>query len=192
MTAFCRLPRLNKSQSYAAVNHSFGPRRQKGARNVRVRTQRGLTNVTTRRVFGLTACLLAIAAPATGFAAPTIALDSAVFVERTTPDSARSLEPAQDLSPGDRLVYLVKWHRLGGSGGFVVTNPLPRSVYFQSSANGNEEVSIDGGRSWGKLANLRIGARIATPEDVTHVRWRVAPATAAKGSGRIAYSAIVR
>lgn len=148
--------------------------------------------MTTRWIFRLLACLLAFAAPATSFATPTIALDSAVFVERTTPDSARSLEPAHDLSPGDRLVYLVKWYRLGGSGGFVVTNPLPRSVYFQSSANGNEEVSIDGGRSWGKLASLRIGARIATPEDVTHVRWRVAPTTAAKGSGRIAYSAIVR
>lgn len=148
--------------------------------------------MTTRRIFGQFACLLALAAPATSFAAPTIALDSAVFVERTTADSARSLEPAQDLSPGDRLVYLVNWYRLGGSGGFVVTNPLPRSVYFQGSANGNEEVSIDGGRSWGKLASLRIGARIATPEDVTHVRWRVAPMTAAKGSGRIAYSAIVR
>ena len=36
------------------------------------------------------------------------------------------------------------------------------------------------------------GSRMATPEDVTHVRWRVAPATAAQGQGRIAYSAIVR
>ncbi len=136
--------------------------------------------------------LLALVAPGVSFAAPAIALDSAVFVERTTPGSARSLEPAQRLSPGDRVVYVVNWYRLGGGGGFVVTNPLPQSVYFQGSANGDEEVSVDGGRSWGKLAKLRIGTRMATPEDVTHVRWRVAPMTAAKGSGRIAYSAIVR
>jgi hypothetical protein len=133
-----------------------------------------------------------LAAPGTSLAAPTIALDSAVFVERTTPNSARSLEPASRLSPGDRVVYIVNWHRLGGSGGFVVTNPLPRSVYFQGSANGDEEVSVDGGRIWGRLSALRIGNRFATPEDVTHVRWRVASQSAATGSGRIAYSAIVR
>lgn len=90
------------------------------------------------------------------------------------------------------MVYLVSWYRLGGSGGFTVTNPLPRAVYFQGSANGDEEVSIDGGRNWGKLANLRAGTRMATPEDVTHVRWRVAPAKSASGSGRITYSAVVR
>jgi hypothetical protein len=125
-------------------------------------------------------------------ASPAVALDSAVFVERVTPDSGRMLEPATELSRGDRVVYVVRWYRMGGDGGFTVTNPLPRSVQFQGSANGDEEVSIDGGRTWGKLATLRLGNRIATPEDVTHVRWRVDPRTAARGQGRIAYSAIVR
>ena len=148
--------------------------------------------MTIRRICAHLLGLLALAAPGTGFAAPAIALDSAVFVERAAPNSARSLEPAERLSRGDRVVYVVNWYRLGGGGGFVVTNPLPRSVYFQASANGDEEVSVDGGRSWGRLASLRIGARAATPEDVTDVRWKVAPVTAAKGSGRIAYSAIVR
>ena len=102
------------------------------------------------------------------------------------------LEPARELSRGDRVVYVVRWFRLGGDGGFVVTNPLPRSVYYQSSANGDEEVSIDGGQSWGKLGSMRFGNRLATPEDVTHVRWRVDPRAASRGQGRIAYSAIVR
>lgn len=132
----------------------------------------------------------AVAAPA--LAAPAVALDSAVFVERTTPQRGRMLEPASRLSRGDRVVYVVSWYRMGGTGGFVVTNPLPRSVYFQGTASGDEEVSIDGGRSWGKLAALRVGSRMATPEDVTHVRWKVDPARAARGSGQIAYSAIVR
>ena len=52
--------------------------------------------------------------------------------------------------------------------------------------------SVDGGRTWGKLGNLRMGGRYATPEDVTHVRWRIAPGHAARGSGHIAYSGIVR
>lgn len=123
---------------------------------------------------------------------PLVALDSAVFVERGEPDTGRMLEPAARLSRGDRVVYVVSWTRMGGQGGFTVTNPLPRSVAFQSSANGDEEVSVDGGRSWGKLGLLRAGDRLAIAEDVTHVRWRVAPTLAARGAGSITYSGIVR
>jgi hypothetical protein len=138
----------------------------------------------------LTAAILA-AQPALA-ASPNVTLDSAVFVERITDEQARRLEPADRLSRGDRVVYVVSWYKLGGDGGFTVTNPLPRTVAFQASANSDEQVSIDGGKTWGKLDTLRSGNRLATPEDVTHVRWRVQPAVAARGAGRIAYSAIVR
>ena len=92
-----------------------------------------------------------------------------------------------------RCVSIVSWKRANGAsgfgGGFTVTNPLPRTVYYQESAAGDDEVSVDGGRSWGRLGSLRIAGHLATPEDVTHVRWRIAtPAP----HGRIAYSAIVR
>lgn len=130
--------------------------------------------------------------PQTAHANPTVALDSAVFIEKTSPAHGRVLEPARQFSRGDRVVYVVSWTKLGGQGGFVVTNPLPRSVAYQGSAVDDEDVSIDGGRSWGKLSTLRVGSRVATPEDVTHVRWRVTSALAARGSGQIAYSAIVR
>jgi hypothetical protein len=66
---------------------------------------------------------------------------------------------------------------------------MPRTLQFQGSADGSEEVSVDGGRHWGRLGDLRVGSRLATPEDVTHVRWHIAtPAP----TGQIAYSAIVR
>ncbi|MDE2437109.1 MAG: hypothetical protein KGM49_12685 [Sphingomonadales bacterium] len=125
-------------------------------------------------------------------ASPAVSLASAVFVERNTPTRGHLLEPASRLSRGDRVVYVVNWSRMGGNGGFTVTNPLPHSVYYQESADGDEEVSIDGGRTWGRLGDLHVGSREATPEDVTHVRWRIASARAAQGSGQIAYSAIVR
>ena len=146
--------------------------------------------VTIRHALATLACCAAFIAPA--HANPLVALDSAVFVERDVPDAGRMLEPAARLARGDRVVYVVSWTRMGGQGGFVVTNPLPRSVAFQGSANGDEEVSVDGGRNWGKLGALRVGERLATAEDVTHVRWRVAPATAARGAGSITYSGIVR
>ncbi|WP_292971798.1 hypothetical protein [Novosphingobium sp.] len=138
------------------------------------------------------AVALALAVPAAALAAPLIALDSAVYVEKVKPGKGRMLQPAGRLTRGDRVVYVVSWYRMGGDGAFTVTNPLPRSVYYQGSADGAEEVSVDGGKRWGKLEQLRIGTRIATPEDVTHVRWHVPASQAARGSGEITYSAIVR
>ncbi|MBU6269337.1 MAG: hypothetical protein KGN34_17455 [Sphingomonadales bacterium] len=129
------------------------------------------------------------------FAAPAVSVDSAVFVERVKlRDGAavRSLEPASRLVRGDRVVTVVNWYRLGGNGGFVVTNALPNGLAYQASGEPSEEVSVDGGRTWGQLGALRVGGRVATPEDVTHVRWRVSPNQAMVGAGRIAYAGFVR
>ncbi len=123
---------------------------------------------------------------------PTVALDSAVFVEKVQRGNVRSLEPAERMIRGDRIVTVVTWYRMGGAGGFTVTNPLPRAIAYQASAREDEEVSVDGGRSWGRIGVLRVGSRQATPEDVTHVRWRVPADRAAQGRGLIAYSGIVR
>ena len=140
------------------------------------------------------ACLSAIglASAPSASAQPNVAMDSAVFVEKAMPGNLRSLEPVSRLSRGDRVVTVVTWYRMGGDGGFVITNPLPRSISYEGSARDDQEVSVDGGRNWGRLGELRIAGRIATPEDVTHMRWRISPGNAAQGRGQIAYSGIVR
>jgi hypothetical protein len=148
--------------------------------------------VTFRRFAAILAGTLTFAAPIMAASTPLVALDSAVYVERVVPQRGRMLQPANALKRGDRVIYVVSWTRMGGQGGFTVTNPLPSKVYYQGSADGREQVSLDGGRSWGKLDALRVGGRLATPEDVTHVRWRVPANEAARGSGQITYSAIVR
>lgn len=136
--------------------------------------------------------------PATASASlanPSVTLDSALYVEKMRMDNGgptRSLEQARQFAPGDRVVTVVTWYRLGGNGGFTVTNPLPRSLSYQGSASDDEEVSIDGGRSWGRLGDMRIGARQATPQDITHVRWHIPASRAAAGRGRITYSGIIR
>jgi len=131
--------------------------------------------------------LIAASFPAT--AAPRVALASKVYVEQVG-DSGRVLQPAARLRPGDRVVTIVTWKREAPEGGtFTVTNPLPRALLFEGSAEDSQDVSVDGGRTWGRIGTLRLAGRLATPEDVTHVRWRIAtPAP----QGRIAYSAIVR
>ena len=143
-------------------------------------------HVIMRLILVFATLLSATASPA--LAHPAVALDSAVFVERLQPGNIRNLEPASRLSRGDRVVTIVSWRRAGGNGGFTLINPLPRAIAFQASARDDDQVSVDGGRSWGRLGVLRRGERYATPEDVTHLRWRV-PAGQA---GRIAYSGIVR
>lgn len=146
--------------------------------------------MTIRGNAALAACALCLAGFSSdaAFAKAEVTLGSAVFVERTA-ESARVLEPASRLSRGDRVVTVLSWQRSGPGGQFTLTNPLPRSVYYQGSANDDEEVSVDGGRSWGKLGVLKTDGRMATPEDVTHLRWRI---ISPSNAGRIAYSAVVR
>lgn len=124
--------------------------------------------------------------------APAIATDSAVYVERIAPDASRHLEPASKLTPGDRVVTVLRWYRMGGEGSFVITNPLPASLTYQKSDGDAQEVSVDGGRTWGHLGALRIGHRDATPEDVTHIRWRINASSFGGYRGQFAYAGIVR
>ena len=136
--------------------------------------------------------LACLTVPHPALARTNISTDSAVFVERARAENVRHLEPASALRRGDRVVTIVSWYRLGGNGGFVITNPMPRAIAYQQSASSNEEVSADGGRTWGRLGALTIGQRTATPVDVTHVRWRISPNSAAGGTGHIDYSGIDR
>lgn len=129
-----------------------------------------------------------------------VLLESSVFVERTghTGDGriTRKIEPASRLVKGDRVVLVVEWSAANSSKPFAVTSPIPGTLTYRRSGREGEQVSVDGGKSWGALGELRIrdgGAlRLASPADVTHVRWQVSPREAAQGSGRIAYSAVVR
>ena len=141
--------------------------------------------------FASLACAAAAACLPAAASAKAIALDSAVYVEHSAVADdgrfERALVPAQRLVRGDRVICVISWDRASAARMLTVVNPVPRAVAYQGSAREDEEVSADGGRTWGQLGSLRYGTRLATPEDVTHVRWRVAGA-----AGRIAYSAIVR
>ena len=104
---------------------------------------------------------------------------------------ARVLERADALHSGDRLVFVVSWNDADPAG-FTVTNPVPHSVVFQPDAEA--DVSVDGGRSFGRLETLMLRDahgtwRHANAEDITHVRWRI---PAQRREGQLTYRGIVR
>ncbi len=143
----------------------------------------------------LTFAILAALCAQTAHAASTPTLiKSAIFIEKSKLDGRpgiRRIEPASTLGAGDRIVTILDWRAPSGQQASTVSLVMPRHLTYQRSSTGDEEVSVDGGRNWGKIGMLRVhdgdGTRLASPEDVTHVRWRVRG-----GNGRITYSAVVR
>jgi hypothetical protein len=115
-------------------------------------------------------------------------IDRSVYVERRD-DGVRALEPATTLKKGDKVVLVLEWRAAPRGRGFTVESAVPRPLAFQRAGNDAVEVSTDNGRNWGRLGSLRVGNRLASAEDVTHLRLQV-PGSAP--AGRMTYSAIVR
>lgn len=150
----------------------------------------------------LVLALAALLSPAMAHAANDVALTSAVFVEKTVQANGQQkivLEEPKLVVPGDKLVFMLAYTNKGTTPAtdFVVTNPLPGAVAYQSSPDQAAVVSIDGGRSWGTLASLKVKesngtVRGARPEDVTHVRWTFAKAIPAGQGGKLSFRGVVR
>jgi len=143
------------------------------------------------------------ACPAFAGNAPGIEISSDVFVERVeiAPDGSRviSLEQPTRVLPGENLIFVLAWRNSGNEAArdFVVTNPLPGAVRFDGTADGREQVSIDGGASWGRLADLFVTLpngeqRPALRDDVTHVRWVISDEISKGSEGKLKFRGVVR
>lgn len=99
--------------------------------------------------------------------------------------------------PGDRLIFSTAYRNAGAEvvKDFVVTNKLPAEVTLAPQGAEKLEVSVDDGKTWGKLATLTVadtaGRRAAQAGDVTHVRW-ILPVLAPGANGTLSYNALVR
>jgi len=100
--------------------------------------------------------------------------------------------------PGDRLIFSTSYRNNGTETvrNFIVTNPIPNGVMLAPEGAEAHSVSVDGGKTWGKLASLSVSSgdgasRPAVAGDVTHVRW-VLPEVAPGAEGKVTYNAIVR
>ena len=123
-----------------------------------------------------------------------VQIDREVFVERSQERDGRlqrQLMPAETLESGDTVVLMLAW-RSPQDKPFTISSRVPRALAFRASGGDTPQVSVDGGRTWGELAQLRTRGRVATSADVTHVRWDVTDPRAANGRGVFTYSAVVR
>jgi hypothetical protein len=164
------------------------------------------------------------AAPAAA-AKPAVSLSSDAMIERTETDASGAVKtvlkkPSEVLVvPGDRVVFSLNYANSSDqpADGFRATNPMPGPIQFISAGEDWAEVSVDGGKNWGKLDDLKVTetvnraafidadtgketspaktetvTRAADARDVTHVRWVFAKPIAAGGRGSVSYRGVVK
>ena len=135
-------------------------------------------------------------------AAP-VELSSNIFIEKQVKRAdgtfATTLVAPKLIVPGDQLVFVVRYRNKSPqpATNFTVTNPIPTAVAFSGTSDGAELVSIDGGKSWGKLAQLRVkttdgAARPALMTDVTHIKWNMNQPLASGEGGQLIFRGTVR
>ena len=156
-----------------------------------------------RAIFPLLIALVPLFSGASLFAATPLQLSSDVFVEQQIVhgDGSKTtvLEKPDMVTPGDNLVFVVKYKNAGNAtaSNFVVTNPLPSAVAFNGTSDGLEVVSIDGGKNWGTLGALRVKradgvVRPADRGDVTHIKWNLNQPLTAGAEGKLIFRGIVK
>jgi uncharacterized repeat protein (TIGR01451 family) len=152
-----------------------------------------------RLILALTLALI----PAAAAAASQVTLTSHIALVRTTAGpngkAVVSYEEPKLVTPGDRLLFTLDYSNVSAKAAdnFVVTDPIPQGVAFMGHESSGAQVSVDGGKTFGPLASLKVAdpsgsARQALPADVTHVRWSFTRPIAAGEHGELRFEAVVK
>jgi uncharacterized repeat protein (TIGR01451 family) len=140
-----------------------------------------------------------VALMASSAIAQNIKLSNAVFketeIKTATGKIERKLVPADVVTPGDRIVFVMGYSNAGDKPAekVVITNPVPAQVTYLGGVNDNEPiVSVDGGKFFAALTALTTKnadgtTRAARASDVTHVRWLIARALTSGETGKVSY-----
>ncbi|MEO5566240.1 MAG: hypothetical protein ABIR05_06240 [Luteimonas sp.] len=119
-------------------------------------------------------------------AASGLVLDNAVFqeVQVKGPDGKVSIKrvPVTTVVPGNEVIYEIRYDNAGKAPAtdVAINNPVPTALAFVATEGAPvTAVSVDGGKNFGKLADLTVAGndgkpRAAQNEDVTNLRWVVA------------------
>jgi len=132
----------------------------------------------------LTLAVLALGATSAR-AADTVTLHTEALTEVTVVNEKGKTEvrlvEAGRVAPGDEVVYAIHWENSGSkpAESVVITNPIPAHMIcttIEEATPARTTVSVDGGKTFGPLAQLTVAGpngtkRPATLADCTHVRW---------------------
>jgi uncharacterized repeat protein (TIGR01451 family) len=132
-----------------------------------------------------------------------ITLDTAVYqdvqVKGADGKVTTKRQAPKNVVPGDEVIYEMTYTSSAktAASNVVIDNPIPAQLSFlKIEGTPATAVSIDGGKTFGQLADLKVKlpdgtTRPAQPSDVTSVRWVIAT-IAPGGKGKIAYHARVK
>jgi uncharacterized repeat protein (TIGR01451 family) len=132
-----------------------------------------------------------------------VTITSTAFVVKQVPDGQgklkNTLAPPTSVIPGNALVFTLDYKNTGTmpATGFVINNPIPANVSFTGVEQPWAVVSVDGGKSFGPLATLKMPKgdgtmRAAVPQDVTAIRWVFARPILPAAGGKVAFYAVVK
>jgi hypothetical protein len=144
--------------------------------------------------------------PAASVVAPkasAISIRSETSIVQTLVDAkgqkTNKLFPAKRVVPGNVLVIKFLYDNSGTApaANFAVNAKVDSAVEVTDIREKWAVVSVDGGKTFGALATLKIKAadgkfRPATTKDITNIRWTLAQPVPAAGSGSVMYYGIVR
>ncbi len=149
--------------------------------------------------------VLSIAGPVQAAESPVVLSSEPIKLDKVTLLGGKAthavVDPAvthDQVIPGSHLVVITDYRSTSDKplDHFVVTNPLPSALALSDDGFGDFDVSVDGGKTFGKLAALTVsdakgGMRAAQANDVTALRW-VIPQIAPGASGKLEFHAVVR
>lgn len=154
-------------------------------------------------------CLCVVVLAATIHVSPALAagplqVESRVLTEQKTRAADGTVRVAlaapRRVVPGDRVTFVLAYRNTGTQpiADVVLDNPVPVGIAYRGPAatSAAPELSVDG-KTYGSLASLRVvtangTTRTATPDDVTHVRWRLTRPITAGAQGQFAFDAVLK
>lgn len=124
-----------------------------------------------------------------------------VVIETEEGATETQLVPANNVVPGDTVVYTITFENIGDepADDVVITNEIAAELQYVpgSATNGSMriEFSADGGQTFGLASELTIVAdgveRPATTSDYTHVRWVMQTELEVGGRGTASFAAVI-
>jgi len=129
-------------------------------------------------------------------------VERATVTVDATGQEIRTYAVAEEVAPGDEVRYSLAYANASATAAEDVSlvMPVPAEVtYIEASATGNPDdilYSADGGQSFAKRTTLTLGEgaqeRLATADEITHIKWAFSDPIAPSSAGTISFSAVLK